>query len=398
MQEDKGKIILFTGGVETLTYFSKQLAAYFEQQGYAVFFYDLKDPSSAKRVKRFIKPKKTVLFTFNFLGLSGEEGAYEEGRGYLWEQYDIPCYNMLVDHPLYYVDRFEQLPKDSHLIAIDRDHEQFLRRYYGEYDILGFCPLAGTSLFTDGMEQTKEEWVSNRSLPVLFVGNYNDYRQYESYITRINDEYTAFYRGIISELLHHPEKTLTEVARRHCVREMGELSTKGWRICYQNLNFIDLYIRFYEREQVLRAFVEAGIEVHVYGNGYETFEKVSSPFLHIHGGTDSYGCLTKMQQAKISLNVMPWFRDGAHDRVFNAMANGSVSMTDDSRYLREILTDGRHLVYYDVAHPEAAAKEAKSLLQQTDKLYEIARNGYEIATGKHLFCHRAKWLLSQMFS
>ena len=84
MREDKGKIILFSGGVETLTYFSKQMAAYFEQQGYAVFFYDLRDPSSAKRVKRFIKPKKTVLFTFNFLGLSGEEGAYEEGRGYLW--------------------------------------------------------------------------------------------------------------------------------------------------------------------------------------------------------------------------------------------------------------------------------------------------------------------------
>ena len=26
---------------------------------------------------------------------------------------------------------------------------------------------------------------------------------------------------------------------------------------------------------MLRAFVEAGIEVHVYGNGYETFEKVA---------------------------------------------------------------------------------------------------------------------------
>lgn len=42
-----------------------------------------------------------------------------------------------------------------------------------------------------------------------------------------------------------------------------------------------------------------------------------------------------MRDARIALNVMPWFKDGAHDRVFTAMLQGTAALTDDSRYLRE---------------------------------------------------------------
>lgn len=51
------KIVMFEGGVETLAYFSKQMAEQFVKMGYAVFFYNLKDEKgSAKRLRKFIKP------------------------------------------------------------------------------------------------------------------------------------------------------------------------------------------------------------------------------------------------------------------------------------------------------------------------------------------------------
>ena len=53
-----------------------------------------------------------------------------------------------------------------------------------------------------------------------------------------------------------------------------------------------------------------------------------------------------MNRAKITLNVMPWFKNGAHDRVFNAMLNGSVSLTDGSVYLDdEVLCDDNCIKY-----------------------------------------------------
>ena len=49
-----------------------------------------------------ILPEKTVLCTFNFSGLSGEEVFIEENGRYIWENQGIACINILVDHPLYY--------------------------------------------------------------------------------------------------------------------------------------------------------------------------------------------------------------------------------------------------------------------------------------------------------
>ena len=79
---------------------------------------------------------------------------------------------------------------------------------------------------------------------------------------------------------------------------------------------------------------------------------------------DSLGCLQQISRAKISLNVMPWFKDGAHDRVFNSMLNGAVCLSDGSRYLDECLKDGEDYVKYDLADlAELPGKIRRILLQ-----------------------------------
>lgn len=398
------KMVLFRGGVETLTYFSEQLAAYFETKGISIFWYDIRDKACSKRLRKFIKPHETVMLTFNFLGLSGEEGVYDEDKGYVWEQYDVPCINIMVDHPLYYADRLEQVPPRYAQIVIDREHERYLREYYRELDTLGFCPLAGTSVLTkearDALEHPMftdiSDWMNERPMDVVFTGNFNSCTEYEHYITRINEEYTAFYRGMISELLHHPKRSLTEVAKRHCIREMGQLSIEEWRDCFKCLNFIDLYLRAYMREQVLKALLDAGVKVHVYGHGYENLKVKRKECLVEHGPADSKTCLDAMTQAKISLNVMPWFREGAHDRIFNAMANGSVSLTDSSTYLDEVFTDGDTVLFYDLLHLEEMADRVKKLLEQPRKLYDISARAYRECSEKHLWKQRGEWILDRI--
>lgn len=395
------RIVMMEGGVETLSYFSHQMAGEFQKLGYAVFFYDLKqEESSAGKLRKFIRPRETVLVTFNFQGLEKEAGVYREGIGYLWDTYHIPCYNIAADHPYFYDDRLKDLPEKYRHISIDRRQKAYFEEFYPEYVSRGFLPLAGTGL-RQGEDEAKTgkagaQGDAEQAAPcydVILTGNYTKLSFFEPYINWINKEYAAFYRGIIDDLLEHPACTVEEVALAHCEREMGKEPNDQLRIALHKMIFIDLYVRNYWRGKAVRTLVNAGIPVHVVGKGWEELEDVRHPeCLKLHPQTDSVICLEMLADAKVSLNVMPWFKDGAHDRVFNSILNGAVCVTDPSCYLEEELHEGEGVCYVALQDMDALPEKVKDLLQNDSGRNEIVRRGRAIVEQKHTWAQRAKTL------
>lgn len=407
------RIVMMEGGVETLSYFSHQMAGEFQKLGYAVFFYDLKqEESSAGKLRKFIRPRETVLVTFNFQGLEKEAGVYREGIGYLWDTYHIPCYNIAADHPYFYDDRLKDLPEKYRHISIDRRQKAYFEEFYPEYVSRGFLPLAGTGL-RQGEDEAKTgkagaqgtaveteeagaQGDAEQAAPcydVILTGNYTKLSFFEPYINWINEEYAAFYRGIIDDLLEHPACTVEEVALAHCEREMEKESNDQLRIALHKMIFIDLYVRNYWRGKAVRTLVNAGIPVHVVGKGWEELEDVRHPeCLKLHPQTDSVTCLEMLADAKVSLNVMPWFKDGAHDRVFNSILNGAVCVTDPSCYLEEELHEGEGVCYVALQDMDALPEKVKDLLQNDSGRNEIVRRGRAIVEQKHTWAERAKTL------
>lgn len=378
------RIVMFAGGVETLEYFSKQMAKRFEEMGYSVFFYHLKDEEySARKLRKFIRVGETVLVTFNFQGLEKEQGVYKEGVGYVWDTYKIPCYNITADHPYFYHERLADLPKNYHHISIDRMQQAYFEEFYPEFLHEGFLPLAGTMV-------TQEE-PGEKCYDVILTGNYTKLSFFEPYINWINDEYAAFYRGIIDELIAQPHQTVEQVALKHCEREMGKEPNDQLRIALSKMIFIDLYVRNYWRGKVVRTLVNAGIPVDVVGKGWEELEDVSCPEnLRIHPQTDSLTCLEMLTKSKISLNVMPWFKDGAHDRVFNSILNGAVCVSDTSKYLCEQLKEGEGVCYYELNHIEVLPDKVKDLLQDEKKMLKIVTQGRAKVRDMHTWAKRAE--------
>lgn len=395
------RIVMMEGGVETLSYFSHQMAGEFQKLGYAVIFYDLKqEESSAGKLRKFIRPRETVLVTFNFQGLEKEAGVYREGIGYLWDTYHIPCYNIAADHPYFYDDRLKDLPEKYRHISIDRRQKAYFEEFYPEYVSRGFLPLAGTGL-RQGEDEAKTgkagaQGDAEQAAPcydVILTGNYTKLSFFEPYINWINEEYAAFYRGIIDDLLEHPACTVEEVALAHCEREMGKEPNDQLRIALHKMIFIDLYVRNYWRGKAVRTLVNAGIPVHVVGKGWEELEDVRHPeCLKLHPQTDSVTCLEMLADAKVSLNVMPWFKDGAHDRVFNSILNGAVCLTDPSCYLEEELHEGEGVCYVALQDMDALPEKVKDLLQNDSERNEIVRRGRAIVEQKHTWAQRAKTL------
>lgn len=406
------RIVMFEGGVETLAYFAHRMAEQFERMGYSVFFYDLQNEEhSAKKLRKFIRPRETALVTFNFQGLEKETGVYRAGIGYIWDDYGIPCYNIAADHPYFYDDRLRELPKDYHHISIDRRQQAYFREFYPEYRQAGFLPLAGTELATaaasggaelatdavaaaaSGGTELAAAAVSGKRYDVILTGNYTKLSFFEPYINWINDEYAAFYRGIIDDLLAHPARTVEEVALAHCEREMGKEPNDQLRIALHKMIFIDLYVRNYWRGLAVRTLVNAGITVHVVGKGWEELEDVTQPEnLIVHPQTDSLTCLQMLSESKVSLNVMPWFKDGAHDRVFNSILNGAVCVTDTSKYLCEELSEGEGVCYFTLEEIGRLPEIVRELLADEARLRETVERGKKKVREKHTWAKRAETL------
>lgn len=390
------KIIMFTGGVETLSYFSKKMAEFFVRNGKSVFFYDLRTPSeSVKKVRKFIKQGETILITFNFQGLSKEDYLYNPVKKcYIWQEYRLTCINITADHPYYYDKQLAELPENYIHISIDKLHEKYFKEYYPEFKSGGFLPLAGSRLHSE--KELKK--IVDRDIDILFPGNYTPPEFCERYAHMINEEYAAFYLAIIDDLLKNPYKTVEEAGIDHTVKELGAVAYDDMRKVLNKMIFIDLYVRNYYRGLVVRTLVDAGLKVHVIGKDWEKLECKNKENIIITQFSDSITCMEAMENTKIVVNVMPWFKDGAHDRVFNAILNGAVSVSDISRFQKKEMPEGCGVAYYDLEHINELPQKVKNLLSDMDKLQTIADTGYEVAIKNHTWENRAAFILNSFIN
>lgn len=381
------KIIMMQGGVETLDFFSRQMAETFEKSGLLVFYYNLLKPyESTRGMKAFIEKGNTALVTFNFEGLEKENGVYSKKTGYIWDLYEIPCFNIVVDHPYYYENRLLELPKLYRHISIDRNHEKYFKRYYPEYRHEAFIPLAGCNPYPEKPLKNIED----RHIQVLMTGNYNPLSFSESFIDEKGGEYGDFYREIIEDLLANPDLTMEETAIKHCTRELGELDDYTMRKIMSQMIFVDMYIRNYLRGKVVKTLASAGIPVTIIGRGWESIQAENKGQITLYGMQNSIACLESQRDAKITLNVMPWFRDGSHDRVWNAVINGSLSLSDKSLYQMEQLHEGEAVVYYDRKYLYKLPDIVSGLLADADCMQNMVDKGKPIVEKNHTWKNRAE--------
>ena len=382
------KCILFKGEIETLEYFSLELAKTFTEHGISVFIFDfLKEEESFEQLKDFCKGTPPIMITFNFTGIRGDDIFYDKDGNLYWNTHKIPCINIVVDHPFYYDKLLGIVPDSYWHISIDRQHEAYMKHFYPQIKLLPFLPLGGTPISDTPLS------IKERSTNVVFTGNYTPPKTFDVHIERLGDEYTAFYHGIIDDLIANPTHSMEEVMESHLLKEMGCLSNNELRTVMANMIFIDLYVRFYYRGLIIKTLAEHGIPIHLYGSGWEKLECSCPENLIMHGFATSHECLQAISQSKISLNIMPWFKDGAHDRIFNSQLNGAVCLTDDSIYLREQLVDEEDCVFYSLKDIEHLPELIKDLLDNEEKMAKIADRGYKTACASHTWKKRAEVLI-----
>lgn len=408
------KIILIRNAVETLGYFSEQIALEMRHCGFDVYFVDYNALyETLGGLPHFVWRDRTWLITFNFIGLSGEEIFLDEAGRYLWEAYGIRCLNILVDHPFYFHSRLKETLPWMKVFCVDREHVAYIRRFYPGIEA-HFLPLAGNVRVEEAhagrvqadMEYAYEGvWNAERELPsyigrrydLVFTGNYVPLEEISQKIERLDPEYQAFYRGILKDLITNPAQSVDHVMERHLTGELGALSLDEKRSAMAGMAVLDLYLRSYFRGEIIGMLAAAGVKIHVFGADWERLACRRPENIIKNGGqTDSAACLAAIREARISLNLMPWFKDGAHDRVFTSMLQKTVALTDDSRYLLEEFSDGEELVFFSLCEREKLADLIFGLLAEPERAARIAEKGYLAARQRHTWRQRAGCLLAEI--
>lgn len=426
------RIVIYEGVLPVMDYTAEQFRQTFERLGHEVFVFDDKAFSdSAAALLSFAKRGIDFVLLFNNVGA----GLTDDQDRNFWEKMNATCINYLFDHPLYYYQQMEKMPENAVITCVDRNHVNYIRRFHKNIRRAFFFPLGAEYIPEDALSV----W-SNRPIDVLYVGSLKNTQD-------MPDSFMG--RMIFKTLLKHTSLTYEEAAEyclnqllsvlKECgiditeIRDISELEMLAEKyekqveklpdvyaqanrlqeepyrkaaenhqireellnVLLQKYRYIDMNVNAYFRKTMIVVLVNAGIDVHVYGNGWSIPELSDQPHFHFGGLLSQTECIRKMQESKIVLNSMPWFKDGAHDRIFNAMLSHAVCVTDGSEYLTERFTDGKELICYSLEEIEKLPGIVRGLLDYPKEAEKIAERGYQSAVLSHSWENRAMELLTR---
>lgn len=393
-QEQQGKplrIVLFDSYVESFNFFTDQLEAELKARGHETFTLDLRDEGredSETCLKQFAERKIDAVIGFDALGVRSDH------LNDLWNRHGAAAVDIFMDPPLRFHPALENPPENYCLFCCDREHVDYVKQYFGhkvpKADFMphvGVLPEAGSRVIP----------YRERSYDILFCGTY--YRP---------EDKMAELKGICpedSDAYHLYQKTFENLKKNSNLSiwkgMLFTIEELGWYVpepvlkqMFSASDCVDWAIRMYQRERVVTALAEAGLTIHLLGRGWEKHPCAGLPNVHRIDDRIPYGdTLAYMADARINLNVMPGFKEGTHDRIFNTLLQRSVPLTDSSSWIRDNFTDGVDIALYDLDRLELLPEIARRLLADEGLAERIIENGYSKVAGAFTWSHCADRIL-----
>lgn len=398
MQNDKASIdqkkhlVLFHGELDTLNLFSEQLKQEFMELGYGIFDFDLKQiPNSLGLLYDYMKDNPITAmidFNSNFYGLRLPSGKN------MWETLGIPCINILMDHPFWYHSMLVRTPSTGILLCVDRNHMKYVNRFYPNIPTNGFLAHGGIS-FSDTHKP-----IAERKIDVLYAGSLlADYIPEEIDFSVWGFPAKEIFDKSVEYLFAHTEVTIEAVVEQQLLQAGILLPDEELRRFISSCVYIERIVSSHYRERVVSSIAKAGISLDLYGDGWANCDWVKLPNVHYGGRVTPKEIVLMMEDSKIVLNTVPWFKDGSHDRVFNAMMCGAAAASETSHYFEEVLPPDTW-ISFDLSQEslDAFPGRIQELLSDNDRLQSIADAGRDLAVSNHTWKARALELHNDLLS
>ena len=400
----KKRLIFINGLFDILDIFSYELMKAFESFGYEVM--EINRHRLLEDLRKFEifyeQGNIKAVFTFNFHG-----AFFETSDGsYFWNRFHIPIINILMDHPFCFHEELEHVLPGSVMISPDRNHMNYMLRFYPNITTAGFYGHGGIQKYITPKP------IAERDIDVLYAGAIS-----RPNIAKVMPDFSKFdfdAEAIGNEayevLIKNPHRTTEDVLEETLLKNGIVLPDESLRQVIADMHYVDLLAVSYFRERTIKSLCEAGIHVTLYGFGWETLDWVKEMNVDFRGRISAYEIIDLMADSKIVLSTMTWFKDGTHDRVFNGMLQGACTVTDTSVYMTEefngIYTDScfdsihsneePEIVFFHLEQIDTLPAFIKNLLADNPKMQAIADAGRKKAAASHTWNARARELESEL--
>lgn len=378
----KLRIVLFYSQVESFNFFTDCLDQQLRARGHETFIVDLRDhvpeesPHSYIYFNEFISRNVDAAICFDALGIRTDLAID------IWNQHQAVVIDILMDAPTRIHSALVKHSKKYILLCCDRDHVEYVKRYYSQTtpDVY-FMPHAGVMPENNTLVIPYKE----KKYDILFSGTYYPPEK-KLFDLRAELEQTfpgdkgihTFYGYVYENLLKDSSLTVEQAVLATAKQLRWEVSDDLMKALMYCADSLDWAIRMHYRGQVVKTLAEAGFRLHLLGRGWESHPSIRcSNVCQINDRIPYRETLTYMADAKINLNVMPWFKAGTHDRIFNTLLQHSVPLTDSSTWIDENFTDGKDIVLYDLKRLDRLPEIVNQLLTDEKLAETIISNGYE---------------------
>ena len=332
------RFLLFHATIPCLNYFTDELDTQLRECGHQTVLVDLCGDYQ-KYVVSQLKCGIDAVITYDCIGTAFKE---------IYDELGILVINILIDHPMN-LAYFLKNPTHQYIqFCADEQHVEYSRRFFGISNVYFMPHMA--SLGTDFNNIPYEK----KDIQILFPGTLRQcnvlYEQVKEIWRSENSKRIAL--DVMERLLSYPWETL-EDALESVLRESGmEMDDSSIAAFMAGSKPIDVFVRMYWRVNVISQIVKVHIPLTLMGGGggYSFLEKGNVTILPTHSYNETFRF---MERAKITLNVLPWFKAGTHERIFNTLMHYSCPLTDESSWLLEHLKPDEECAYYSLDNLEA---------------------------------------------
>ncbi|MDE6208064.1 MAG: glycosyltransferase [Lachnospiraceae bacterium] len=354
-----------------LNHFSDVMAEELKQLGENVEVIDITETPLESLTKLAGKYYKAILGIQTYLFSI----KYQDGRN-LHDFIFGPKFNMQFDHPTCMYKHFMNGPKELTVLTHDRNYSSFIQKNYQNIKATYIFPPAGE----------KYEKNVDKIYDLVFVGSYRNPKDWMGEISQLDIKYAGKATALIDWMIKYPNETY----------ENGVMHIFGEGVSveqYFDLKQTYFYVMFYYRELIIQTILKAGIELHVFGESWETENWKKYDNLVIHPSLTWEESLKVYAQSRLSLNIMSWHKDGMTERIANMMLNRTVVISDRSTYLEEHFVDGQEIMLFNLEEIGMLPELIKNVLEDKALQDNICEKAYEKAERTDTWEMRAKQFL-----
>lgn len=362
-----------------LNIFAEKLAEALIALGNRIEFYDA-EKEDVQGLARLIGKRYKAMIGFQAWILSAQ---LKNSKSSLLDRIGGPKYNFIFDHPIWMQEQLRCVPKRYYALTHDRNYVAFIKKYDAAVKDVYLLPPGGReSVWTDD---------DKRMYDVVFLGTYGNYRGKLDVIADCARERRFLAARFMLYMKQSPSITAEEALKRALVYYGMELEPEEFLEMFGEMKEVIQCIMYYYREKVVEEILKAGIELHVFGDSWKESPFAQNPFLKQHEAVHGEVALQMLGNAKISLNIMAWHKDGFTERIADSMLSGAVVVSDYSTQLEEFYAE--ETVLFDLQKLEELPPVLKTLLSDEDRRRSLSEAARRKAHASATWEVRAKEML-----